>query len=524
MKYIYQNSKKSFYFIILSITLILVMIIGITMAYFKIQSSSNVIKDVRLYSSTTDLLTFEIDNEININVNQSNFYSGGNNIFGETYARAILTPNNNTGEAQEYYYMYINIDKNEIDYSSTNINRQPELLLTLSKDVWCIYVPEYDENSCDYDIYFENESDCINNDFVDSDMEFICETQNKTIPIDNLGVPRTINGVTGYDITRVSGIIPIVEYYGITATNGNAVSQEWKIMISLVNLDVVQNDNTGKIVEASIILSKENVMTNFNGVLYKPKAVLENESSLVNVGIYNGLEIETNPGWCIYNSITKSRYNCYDNMMECNNYLNLNNHDANVYCRFFNRIQIDPFVYAWNGGTGYCVEVSSYSYNSCDSLNYEYIYDSEEECSNAIQHGLSNTNFTPRNSTCVQKEYGQYYLKYYVEDNIIEKTESCLLYQNREFCFEQNYWVETGNGGTSHESEENGLATLNKLRLDMQSKFGVVSDECYNDTGSAGCYYGDRHCIVESSGYVGCGINKHEFGVKSDGVSTFFTR
>lgn len=122
-----QNISKK-YSLVLIIFLVLITI-GLTYSFFA--NSGNILfsNDAIVTSNTTDLLTFEIDNDIDFEVSQQDFVSGRNNKSGYTNARAILVPNNKTGNATMNYYMYLNIEDNPIDYSSTNTNELPELML-----------------------------------------------------------------------------------------------------------------------------------------------------------------------------------------------------------------------------------------------------------------------------------------------------------------------------------------------------------------------------------------------------------
>ena len=122
-----QNISKK-YSLVLIIFLVLITI-GLTYSFFA--NSGNILfsNDAIVTSNTTDLLTFEIDNDIDFEASQQDFVSGGNNKSGYTNARAILIPNNKTGNATMNYYMYLNIENNPIDYSSTNTNDLPELML-----------------------------------------------------------------------------------------------------------------------------------------------------------------------------------------------------------------------------------------------------------------------------------------------------------------------------------------------------------------------------------------------------------
>ncbi len=208
-----QNISKK-YSLILIIFLVLVTV-GLTYSFFAGSITGIFSNDAIVTSNTTDLLTFQIDNDIDFEVSQQDFVSGGNNKSGYTNARAILVPNNKTGNATMNYYMYLNIENNQIDYSSTNTNELPELMLQL-----------YDGN-------------------------------NELVTIDYLDEMVTVKGVTGYDITGFEGLIPLLDNQEIVATNNTQTTQEWKVVVTLINLDINQNDNTGKELIAEVIMQKD---------------------------------------------------------------------------------------------------------------------------------------------------------------------------------------------------------------------------------------------------------------------------
>ncbi len=96
---------------------------------------------------------------------------------------------------------------------------------------------------------------------------------------------------------------------------------------------------------------------------------------------------------------------------------------------------------------------------------------------------------------------------------------ACLWYNNREFCFGPNYWVETGNGGTNHQSAENGVATKNKLQAAMETALGTQADSCYSYLDNAYCYFGGFYCYADANGSVYCDDDGLFCGVNGDGSS-----
>ena len=86
-----------------------------------------------------------------------------------------------------------------------------------------------------------------------------------------------------------------------------------------------------------------------------------------------------------------------------------------------------------------------------------------------------------------------YYVKTAIFDGDVINHQACLWYNNREFCFEGDYW------------DTNGTTTMNKLQADMESALGVSATNCTSSSGAAYCYFGDFDCHANSSGHVACG-------------------
>ena len=86
-----KNKKEMIITLIGVITLILV-VSGATVAYFVAQSSGNKTENMNVITDTTDMLTFNIANDININANQDNFAPNAGDI---TSARIETLEKNN---------------------------------------------------------------------------------------------------------------------------------------------------------------------------------------------------------------------------------------------------------------------------------------------------------------------------------------------------------------------------------------------------------------------------------------------
>ena len=206
-----KNRKKTIILMVVAIITLLTLIIGATYAYFQASGNSGSDADVNVITATGDLLTFKIDNAINISVTQSDFKKGAGNKSGSTKASAILTASNskNIESTSDRYNIYFIIEANDFIYTTNNATA--EILLNVT-----------DPNGNEV----ENITGLVHTD-------------------------------KGFDITTRTGGFLLVPDYDISATRGNTTTQEWKVEVTLVNLDTDQNKNTGKTLSGKLYVTKE---------------------------------------------------------------------------------------------------------------------------------------------------------------------------------------------------------------------------------------------------------------------------
>ena len=414
--------NKKIYYSILAF-LLLILIVSTTYAFFAPQAGGTTSTNATVTSNTTDLLTFSINRDISFTVTQNDFQENGTNQSGDATATATLTPNNKTGAATMNYYLYLNIESNPIEYSSTNTNGLPELMLQ------------------------------------------VFDGGNQLVTLSDLGSQVTVKGVTGYDITALEGPITLLDNHAISASNNTATIENWRIVITLINHDFNQNDNTGKEVSAEIIIQQEELSLGFTGTIYR-------------------------------------------------------NND--------NRVMNGKSMLAISDKSVYCAYDSLEDENTCDDILY---WDTSSECESYLQDmGMSGyvcqqeTRSFPgvgtyeTNVNIIQANYN-FYLKHEVVNDIIQNSEVCLYYNNEEFCFGTDYWIETGNGDSSHWSQENGDATKYKLQTSIEPILGAA-DSCNNGTWQAWCQYDIFSCITNADGGVGCRDNRRSCSASSNGFSS----
>ncbi len=203
--------KKS---ILVGIVLILlVIVVRVSYAYFEAQSSGGQVREVEVDTGTVDTLTFSINKDISLGINQENFGRNGENVSDTSTLTATLTPNNTTGNASDTYNLFFIMDYNDLIYTSEE--ELPELVIEVT-----------DPNG------------------------------NTVEQIANL---EGDNGV--FDITGKRKAITIVTDYPISATNNVATSQNWIVEVTAVNLATNQAANAGKKINGVLYLTKDSFST-----------------------------------------------------------------------------------------------------------------------------------------------------------------------------------------------------------------------------------------------------------------------
>lgn len=122
-----DSKKKTIILSILMVVTLILLAVGSTFAYFTASGNTSTSANVTVTTYTSDLLTFEVGEDINIYTDQTTFGQGMNNASGQTYAKTTLVANNKTNTATKNYYLYLNIEDNDFEY--TQNTSTPELLL-----------------------------------------------------------------------------------------------------------------------------------------------------------------------------------------------------------------------------------------------------------------------------------------------------------------------------------------------------------------------------------------------------------
>ena len=221
-----KQIKKTLILSIVAIVALAALVVGATYAYFQAEEDTSKSVDIRVSSSTTDVFTFLVGDDINISAYQSNFAEGQSSLSGTTTASAKLIANNGTNSAKYNYYVYVDITSNTFAYSIGKSN--PELILT-------VIGPDGNEVTS---------------------LAGLTHTTAK----DNKGA-----SISGFDVTTTSGLITIANNKEIVAgTSSSAGTSEttenYTVTLTFVNYNDDQTINAGASLNAEIKIQKEKIV------------------------------------------------------------------------------------------------------------------------------------------------------------------------------------------------------------------------------------------------------------------------
>ena len=221
-----MNNKKTTV-VTISATLALIFLVATaTFAYFQADLGNNKEVDVSVSTLTeNDRFSFAVGDPLALQADETSFVKGGDSVSDTTTATALLTANNKTNNATKYYYLYLFISQNEFMYSQNE--NTPELILTITK-------PDGTELTTLNGLTYKTVSD---------------------------GKGTTIKG---FDITTKRGLITIADNRKITTTS--TIEEKWSITLTLVNYDVNQIDNLGKMFSSRLIIQQDEANFPYNEI------------------------------------------------------------------------------------------------------------------------------------------------------------------------------------------------------------------------------------------------------------------
>ena len=258
-----KNNRKKLERILIIGVLAIFVVVSVTYAFFQAQLGDGASADVDLSSNTIDSLKFSVSGPISLNINQFNFGVGAGNLSSNATATATLLANNNTNTATFNYYVYFRINSNEYVYTTSD--SKPEIILTVTD-------PEGNPvTSIDGLTYVKNV---------------------QTITSD--GSTQT---VSGFDITTAKGLFAVASNYSITANSTTQTIQNWEFTATFINLDSDQQNNTGKTMNAEIIIQQEEEIEGTLAELCSGKSMAECiATQLYTVDGTNGLHFHDGQG------------------------------------------------------------------------------------------------------------------------------------------------------------------------------------------------------------------------------------
>ena len=241
-----MKNKKAITLSVIASLALLVLIIGATYAYFQASGGDGTSANLRVTTYTTDIITFEVGSNINIETNATLFSQGKGNASGTTFARATLTANNKTNSATENYNLFLNISDNTFVYSvDTNT---PELILTI-KD----------------------------------------KSNNEVTSIEGLTYKTVTDGkgttIKGFDITNKNGLLTL---FNKDITTTSTTVEEWNATVTFVNYNKDQTKNAGKKFDAQLIISKDNFSDYTPNTINTLSASKSGNNLTVNLNLENG--------------------------------------------------------------------------------------------------------------------------------------------------------------------------------------------------------------------------------------------
>ena len=211
--------------LVITIVAILILVVGVTFAYFIPQIGGGVLRKLNLVADTPDRLHLS-GNGINFKVTQFNLVKDGDNLSDQTFAEAQLFANSTTNTATYNYNVYFNIKSNNFVYTTSD--KKAEIILTIEDP-----------------------------------------SGNEITAVDGLTYldGSTTNGVSGFDITTFNGFITVAENYSITSNSSVTLTyQVWNYAVTFINLDTNQVENEGKELKAEIIMQQDKLLTTLDEV------------------------------------------------------------------------------------------------------------------------------------------------------------------------------------------------------------------------------------------------------------------
>lgn len=209
-----ENRKNTILLTVIAVATLLVAVVGATFAYFTAQGGDATSATVNVTTGTSASASLGTFSAINIYADQDNFAQGKGDQTGTSEGTVSWTAPGSTAnytpseaERSMCYTVVLNITSNTFVVSSTNTTGDAELVFTAEKG-----------------------------------STKVIENMDITTTKTDVQIPTTAGGS---------------EYtHKLTAEAGLTVTDNWKLTVTLKNLGVDQNDNTGKAFAGSVKFTK----------------------------------------------------------------------------------------------------------------------------------------------------------------------------------------------------------------------------------------------------------------------------
>ena len=217
-----ENKKNTILLTVIAVATLLVAVVGATFAYFTASGAQGTTGNVTVSTGTAASSEFGVIKALNLCADASTFAQGGADVTGETTGTVKWTA---PGATQEHtpdeaersfcYTAALNITANTFTVSAANTEKLNELEFTAKKGEKVLL-----------------------------DKVSLVDMDTKAGKTGSINIPTTADGS---------------EYtHKLIADAGASLTDEWTITVTLKNLDMNQNENTGKQLTGQIAFTKVN--------------------------------------------------------------------------------------------------------------------------------------------------------------------------------------------------------------------------------------------------------------------------
>ena len=217
-----ENKKNTILLTVIAVATLLVAVVGATFAYFTASGAQGTTGNVTVSTGTAASSEFGVIKALNLYADASTFAQGGKDVTGETTGSvkwtapgATSTTTPSEADRSFCYTAALNITTNTFTVSVANTEKLNELEFTAKKGEKVLL-----------------------------DKVSLVDFDTKAGKTGSINIPTTAGGS---------------EYtHKLIADAGASLTDEWTITVTLKNLDMNQNENTGKQLTGQIAFTKVN--------------------------------------------------------------------------------------------------------------------------------------------------------------------------------------------------------------------------------------------------------------------------